>query len=52
MIKVTMKLDKSTKGTHVYKSTDDKPAVTSVYIQRDALPSNPPININIHIELP
>jgi len=41
MIKETLKYSKSTKGTHVYTATKEKPAIPTLYVKRDALPDKP-----------
>ena len=55
-IKVEMKIKKSTKGTHVYEAIDFEDntnnAITTVYIQRSALPSPPPPHVILHVEIP
>jgi len=38
-------LTKSTKGTHVYGTSEDEAPIPSVYIKRAALPSPPPASI-------
>ena len=41
-ITVTIKLSKETKNTYRYDAVDDDAAVTSLYIQRKALPNGAP----------
>ncbi len=41
MIKEKLKFAKSTPGTHVYKATQDEPAVPSLYIKKGQLPDKP-----------
>lgn len=51
--KATVKLNhaKETKGTHQYTVApgQDNPAVTAIYIQKSALPADPPKEITIAI---
>lgn len=51
MDKLTIGLEyyKSTKGTHVYKTTIPTAAISQVYIKRDALPIVPPSAIEIDL---
>ena len=44
---IEMVLIKSTKNTHVYGAEDEGVAITSVYIQKNNLPTPPPEEINI-----
>lgn len=47
---ISMKLSKSTKGTHVYNEVGDEPIIPTLYIKKSGLPDSPPKNINIRIE--
>lgn len=49
-MKTKMTFSKSTKGTHVYASTEDDPAVKTVYVQRGHLPKDPPAKITVTVE--
>lgn len=46
-IELKMKLSKSTKGTHVYSAEDA--AIKSLYIAKDDLPKNPPLEITVTV---
>ena len=46
---VSMQHSKSTKGTHVYTNADEKAFISSLYIKRDALPTEPPKEIKIEV---
>lgn len=46
---VKMDLVKSTKGTHVYQNMGTSAPVKSLYVQREALPANPPKIINVQL---
>ena len=45
-----MEFSKSTKGTHVYANSEADAPVSSIYIKRSELPSNPPANITLTID--
>ena len=45
-----MEFNKSTKGTHVYANSEADSAVSSIYIKRSELPSEPPVNITLTID--
>jgi len=50
---ITMKMKKSTKGTHVYEEVEQDTAMRSiptVYIKRSRLPSPPPATITLKVE--
>lgn len=47
---LTLNLQKSTKGTHVYGTEVADAAVPSVYIKKSALPATPPAQIKLTIE--
>lgn len=48
---ITMKLDKSTKGTHVYSEEGDDPKIPSVYIKRKAIGGDtPPAEIEVIVK--
>lgn len=48
---ITMTYAKSTKGTHVFeaKPNGTPPAVTSLYIQKWAIPGEPPKEIEVQV---
>lgn len=48
-IKINMVLARSTKGTHVYTNENVDTAVPTLYINRKALPQNPPEFIEVEI---
>lgn len=43
-------LTKSTKGTHVYGSSEENAPIPSVYIKKAALPATPPQNLTLVME--
>ena len=45
-----MEFSKSTKGTHVYANSEADSPVSSIYIKRSELPSDPPVNITLTID--
>ena len=47
---IVMEFSKSTKGTHVYANGDADSPVSSIYIKRIKLPSEPPVNITLTID--
>lgn len=47
---ITMNWSKSTKGTHVYSNDENNTPVSSIYINRNSLPSEAPQNISLTIE--
>lgn len=47
-----MSFKKSTKGTHVYEAVDAADAVGTVYVDRSALPKDPPAAIILSIVIP
>jgi len=47
---ITMEFSKSTKGTHVYANSEADSPVSSIYIKRSELPSEPPVNITLTID--
>ena len=49
-ITATLKHTKSTKGTHVYVDDSADAPVKTLYIQKEATPTNPPAAIKITIE--
>ena len=49
-MKTTMKLDRETKGTHVYKNEDEGAPIPSVYIKKSAFKGDPPATITIDIK--
>jgi len=51
MIELEMNYKKSTKGTHVYSDDSSDSPVPSLYIKRDALPTEPPKVIKVMIEV-
>jgi hypothetical protein len=48
-MKTTLTLDRSTKGTHVYKNDADDAPIPSLYIKKSAFkdPENPPKKIEL-----
>lgn len=44
---LTMKLSKSTKGTHVYVDDTPNTPITQIYIQKAGLPNQPPQEIEV-----
>lgn len=53
--KITMKYDRSTPGTHLYREVDDKGERTeeicpSVYFRKAAFPGKPPMTITLTVE--
>lgn len=50
-MKTTMKLERETKGTQVYKNDDDNAPIPSVYIKKAAFgKKDPPKSITIEIK--
>jgi len=51
-MKKTVKMEwvKSTKGTHVYSNDEADTPVTSIYVKRNGLPTDPPAQISLTIE--
>lgn len=47
---IIMEFSKSTKGTHVYANSEPDSPVSSIYIKRSELPSDPPVNITLTID--
>lgn len=47
-ITVTLTFERSTKGTHLFKTDDPSAAVTSVYVKKAAMPT--PVEV-LHIRL-
>ena len=47
---IIMEFSKSTKGTHVYANSEADSPVSSIYIKRSELPSEPPVNITLTID--
>ena len=47
---LTLMLQKSTKGTHVYGSLADDAPIPSVYIKKAALPTTPPGTLRVTLE--
>ena len=47
---IIMEFNKSTKGTHVYANNEAESPVSSIYIKRSGLPSEPPVNITLTID--
>lgn len=47
---IILPLIKSTKGTHVYGSTEKEAPIPSVYVKRTALPTTPPQSITVSWE--
>ena len=47
---INMDLTKSTKGTHVYANNDADSPISSIYIKKSGLPSDPPSNISLTLE--
>ena len=48
-ITVTIKLSKETKNTYRYDAVDDDAAVTSLYIQKKALPNGAPPELELRL---
>lgn len=49
-IEIKMIFTKSTKRTHVYSSANPIAAVTTVYINKDELPTPTPASLTVFIE--
>ena len=51
-VKQTIKMEwsKSTKGTQVYANDDPQSPVSTIYIKRSGLPSDPPATITLTLE--
>lgn len=49
-IKVTMRLERLTKGAALYKNEREGEAVTNIYLRKDGLPTPPPETIEIRIQ--
>lgn len=47
---IIMQFKKSTKGTHVYENSETDSPVSSIYVKRSELPSQPPTDITLTIE--
>lgn len=47
---ISMEWVKSTKGTHVYANNDAETPVSTIYIKRNALPSDAPTKISLTLE--
>ena len=52
MVKETIKMAfrKSTPGTHVYDSIEEDSAIRTQYVNKSALPKDPPKTITVTIE--
>lgn len=48
-IEITLKLSKSTKGTHVYEMAQDGRGMGSVYLPKLLLPAEPPAELSMTI---
>lgn len=49
-MKIKMTHDRETKGTHVYRNSDEGAAIPSLYIKKSAFGSKPPLDV-ITIEI-
>ena len=49
MMKVEMKLTKSTKNTHVYSNDTEDGAIPTLYIKKHAMEKNPPLRIVVTV---
>ena len=49
-MKVKMKLDKETKGTHVWRATEDNPPIKTIYVAKGAVKGTPPSEITVEIK--
>lgn len=49
-MKTTLKLDRETKGTFVYKDESDGAPIPSVYIKKSAITGDAPQSITIEIK--
>ena len=47
---ILMEFSKSTKGTHVYTNDEGDSPVSSIYIKRSGLPTEPPVKITLTID--
>jgi len=49
-VTITLKLSKSTKGTHVYEMLHEGRAMGSVYLSKLILPATPPAEMNMELK--
>ncbi len=49
-MKTTLKHDRETKGTHVYKNDADDAPIPSLYIKKSAFKGEPPPSLTIDIK--
>lgn len=49
-IKVTLKFDKSTKGTHVFKDDAENAIIPALYIRKHGFPNGNPESITVTVE--
>lgn len=49
-LKVKLKHDRETKGTHVYKDAADKAPIPSVYIKKSAFKGDAPEELTLEIK--
>lgn len=48
-VKVIMQFIRSTKNTHLYAPDSDGELLTSIYVQKDAMPTEPPAYIVVTV---
>lgn len=51
-IEIVLDFARSTKGTHLYATSDTNAAVTSLYIKKHGLPDQPPTKIVVTVSVP
>lgn len=49
-MKTTLKFEKDTKNTNVYKNDDDGAPIPSLYIRKEAFKGDPPKTITLEIK--
>lgn len=49
-MKIKMKLERDTKGTFVYKNSDDDASIPSLYIKKSAVSGEAPAEITVEIK--
>ena len=49
-ISVTLRFDRSTKRTHLYKAVIDASPISALYISKDGMPSEQPERIRVTVD--
>jgi hypothetical protein len=50
-IKVEMKFDRSTKGTHVFTAEDDNAPIPTLYVRKSGFENGAPEGVTVTVEL-